>query len=123
MQAFQSTFKLAKVPATPEEVFVTFELRNTHPTQTYYVCHYHTPLESLKSSRAVEVTNVKTRTVLPYRGFMCKRLAPQPDNYLQIAPGSTIVNTLNIAGGFHFGKGHYSLTIGSACTQLSQRSE
>ena len=67
---------------------------------------------------AVEVTHVDSRTVLPYRGKMCKRVAPQPSSYLKVDPGCTISNTIEISKGYRFDRGRYRV---SSCKQVSTR--
>jgi len=81
-----------------EPVNVTFKL--TNPTaQPLYVLNWHTPLEGLLSN-CLEITRADTE--LPYQGPMFKRGDPDAEEYVTIAPGATVENTIEAQLAYDF---------------------
>jgi len=81
-----------------EPVNVTFRL--TNPTaQPLYVLNWHTPLEGLLSN-CLEITRAGTE--LPYQGPMFKRGDPDAEEYVTIAPGASVENTIEAQLAYDF---------------------
>lgn len=56
---------------------------------------------------------------VPYTGKMVKRAAPGPDDYLEIRPHTTHLNTIDITGAYAFKPGRHSYEIRYAGPWLS----
>lgn len=56
---------------------------------------------------------------VPYIGRMVKRAAPGPDDYLEIKPHTTHLNTIDITGAYAFKPGRHSYEIRYAGPWLS----
>jgi hypothetical protein len=81
-----------------EPVKVTFRLTNTS-AQPLYVLDWRTPLEGLKSS-CLEISRAGAE--IPYQGPMFKRGNPGADDYVEIAPGATVENTIEAQLAYDF---------------------
>src|SRR5512140_2048199 len=79
-------------------VEVTFKLSN--PTaEPQYVLNWNTPLEGLKNN-LLEVSRAGTE--LPYQGPMFKRGEPAADNYVTVAPGSSVEGRIDASLAYDF---------------------
>ncbi len=79
-------------------VEVTFKLSN--PTaQPLYVLGWNTPLEGLKNN-ILEVSRAGME--LPYQGPMFKRGEPAADDYLTVAPGSSVEGRIDASLAYDF---------------------
>lgn len=94
---------MLSVPAkvkTGQPVEVSFQLSN--PTaEPQYVLTWNTPLEGLKNN-ILEVSRAGTDTELPYQGPMFKRGEPAADNYVTVAPGSSIEGKIDASLAYDF---------------------
>jgi len=79
-------------------VKVTFRLTNS-TAQPFYILRWGTPLEGLLSN-CLEITHAGTE--LRYQGPMFKRGNPQADEYITIAPGATMENTIEAQLAYDF---------------------
>ena len=83
-----------------EPVQVTFRL--TNPTaKPVYILRWSTPLEGLLSN-CLEITHAGTE--LQYQGPMFKRGNPEADEYITIAPGASVENTIEAQLAYDFSK-------------------
>jgi len=81
-----------------EPVNVTFKL--TNPTaQPLSVLNWHTPLEGLLSN-CLEITRAGTE--IPYQGPLFKRGDPSAEEYVTLAPGATVENTIEAQLAYDF---------------------
>jgi hypothetical protein len=81
-----------------EPVQVTFRL--TNPTaQPLYVLNWHTPLEGLLS-KCLEITLAGAE--IPYQGPMFKRGDPDAGDYVTLAPGASVENTIEAQLAYDF---------------------
>ena len=90
------------------EVLVTFSLTNQSESE-WQVLQYHTPLEDLIGP----VFEVRFEgEVLSYGGPMVKRMPPTEEDWLQIRPGASLSNVLDISLAWALDrKGKYSLSL------------
>jgi hypothetical protein len=92
------TLSVAPRHKVGEPVPVTFRL--TNPTaQPLSVLNWHTPLEGLLSN-CLEIT--RGGTELPYQGPMFKRGDPDAEEYVTLAPGSSVENTIEAQLAYDF---------------------
>ena len=77
---------------------MTFRLTNTS-AQPLYVLDWRTPLEGLKSS-CLEISRAGAE--IPYQGPMFKRGDPGAEEYVTIAPGASVENTIEAQLAYDF---------------------
>jgi hypothetical protein len=94
----QCALSVAPQHKVGEPVKVTFRLTNAS-AQPLSVLNWHTPLEGLLSN-CLEITRAGTE--IPYQGPMFKRGDPGAEEYVTIAPGATVENTIEAQLAYDF---------------------
>lgn len=62
------------------------KVENHGATEAYF-CNYHTPFEGVRNI-FLQVIGPKGKEI-DYRGMMAKRLAPGPEHYIRLEPGTS----------------------------------
>lgn len=108
--------------AAAHEVRITYTLTN-ESDEVLYVCQYYTPLEGIKNSHIVEVTNDTIGQQLRYAGVMCKRLPPKPEQYWRIEPRGQLSNDFDLNRACQLVSGAtYTVSAGDKIKTLRVRS-
>ncbi|PWT97041.1 MAG: hypothetical protein C5B52_14560 [Bacteroidetes bacterium] len=76
-----------------EKTNVIFELTN-HSKKAVHVLKWNTPLEGLKSD-CLDVR--KNGKIVPYDGLMIKRGVPQPQDFIEIQPGQSVGEKVDLS--------------------------
>ncbi|MCB9654168.1 MAG: hypothetical protein H6729_08580 [Deltaproteobacteria bacterium] len=79
-------------------------------TEPLTFCKYHTPFEGLRN----DIFAVRSAGhELEYRGAMAKRSAPEPQDYIQVAPGASVEAVIDLSGDYAFEAGVYEIVYRS----------
>ncbi len=101
-----------------EPVMVTFRLTNS-TAQPLSVLTWHTPLEGLLSS-CLEVTRAGAE--IPYQGPMLKRGDPDAEDYVTLAPGASVEETIEAQLAYDFSQpGTYRIAFPGPLMDVAMR--
>lgn len=91
-----------------EEVTLTFNLTNTHDSDTY-VLKWHTPLEGMLNNYLLVTIDGKD---VPYRGIMAKRGNPGAEEYILLKAGEGVSGSVLLKKGYNTdASGHYHVEM------------
>lgn len=107
--ALRGTIEMAKSKfAKTGPLEITFKLTNGSG-QTLHILKWHTPLEGFKAD-IFRVERDGQR--VPYVGRLYKRGAPQPEDYVTLAPGESATASVDLAEGYAtYAAGRYTAQL------------
>lgn len=95
--------------ASNDLVTLTFQVRNKSSEESAKFCTYHTPFEGFAND-IFTITYLATSEEIPYQGIMASRVAPGPDDWVELSPLAERHCRINLSEAYDFSrKGIYEI--------------